>query len=32
VWSIDALLTVERWCRRLGRVLAFRLLVVLEKR
>ena len=30
-WSIDALLRLERWCRRLGRLLAFRLLVVLEK-
>jgi SAM-dependent methyltransferase len=32
LWSLDALLRVEQWCRRLGRFLAFRLLVVLEKR
>jgi SAM-dependent methyltransferase len=32
LWSIDALLRLEQWCRRLGRLLAFRLLVVLEKR
>ena len=32
LWSIDALLKCEQWCRRLGRLLAFRLLVVLEKR
>jgi SAM-dependent methyltransferase len=31
LWSIDALLRFEQWCRRLGRLLAFRLLVVLEK-
>jgi SAM-dependent methyltransferase len=31
LWSIDPLLRFERWCRRLGRLLAFRLLVVLEK-
>jgi SAM-dependent methyltransferase len=31
LWSIDALLRLEHWCRRLGRLLAFRLLVVLEK-
>jgi SAM-dependent methyltransferase len=31
LWSIDALLRLERWCRRFGRLLAFRLLVVLEK-
>jgi SAM-dependent methyltransferase len=31
LWSIDALLRLEQWCRRLGRLLAFRLLVVLEK-
>ena len=31
LWSIDALLRLEHWCRRLGRFLAFRLLVVLEK-
>lgn len=32
LWSIDPLLRFEQWCRRLGRLLAFRLLVVLEKR
>jgi len=31
LWSIDPLLRFERWCRRLGRLLAFRLPVVLEK-
>ena len=31
LWSVDALLRFEHWCRRLGRLLAFRLLVVLEK-
>ena len=31
LWSIDPLLRFERWCRRFGRLLAFRLLVVLEK-
>ncbi|HKO30930.1 MAG TPA: class I SAM-dependent methyltransferase [Nitrospiraceae bacterium] len=31
LWSIDAVLRLERWCRRLGRLFAFRLLVVLEK-
>ena len=31
LWSIDMLLRFEQWCRRLGRLLAFRLLVVLEK-
>jgi SAM-dependent methyltransferase len=31
LWSIDALLRFEQWCRRFGRLLAFRLLVVLEK-
>jgi SAM-dependent methyltransferase len=31
LWSVDAVLRVERWCRHLGRLLAFRLLVVLEK-
>jgi hypothetical protein len=32
LWSVDPLLRFEQWCRRLGRLLAFRLLVVLEKR
>lgn len=31
VWFIDPLLRFEAWCRRLGRLFAFRLLVVLEK-
>jgi len=31
LWSINALLKVERWCRLFGRLLAFRVLVVLEK-
>ena len=31
LWSINTLLNFERWCRRLGRLLAFRVLVVLEK-
>ena len=31
LWSLDAFLHVERWLRSLGRLLAFRLLVVLEK-
>jgi SAM-dependent methyltransferase len=31
LWSLDALMRFEQWCRRLGRLLAFRLLVVLEK-
>lgn len=31
LWSLDALLACERWLRRWGRMLAFRLLVVLEK-
>lgn len=31
LWFMDALLRFEHWCRRLGRFLAFRLLVVLEK-
>jgi SAM-dependent methyltransferase len=31
LWSIGGVLRLERWCRRFGRLLAFRLLVVLEK-
>lgn len=31
LWSLDAFLKVERWLRGFGRMLAFRLLIVLEK-
>lgn len=31
LWAMDGLLRFEQWCRHLGRLLAFRLLVVLEK-